>query len=284
MLRLLLFCFLTFLTLGLQTSKPSVPWQVPLKYRQSELFPITLGKYGFPMVRVSVNGINLNLVWDTGNMNATGLLINPEQAKRLGLPVTGESKYYDTSGALLGIHKLYRINELNLFGRTWPNLQADEFWQTDLDGTIGPRFVLNRRFTLDYQRKFMAVSDSPLPRVSTGDIVPLISSSRYPGMIVIEGKVNGRKVLMQVDTGKSRTCVDTALVAALGLPQTNNGYEIRDVRIGHYSFAVPSARGEDFKDIGEGLPQPILLGIGSDIISQVVMSVDYSQRILALSR
>ncbi len=216
-------------------------------------------------------------------MNGTGLLINPEQAKRLGLPVTGESKYYDTSGALLGTHKLYGINELNLFGKPWPNLQADEFWQTDLDGTIGPRFVLKRRFTLDYQDKVIAVSDSPLPKDSIEDVLPMFSS-RYPGMIVVEGTVNGRKVLIQVDTGKSRTCVDTALVAALGLPQAKNGYEILDLKIGHYSFSVPSAKEVDFKGIAEGLPQPILLGIGSDILSQVVMSVDYSQRILTISR
>ena len=283
MLRALVFSLLILLTLGFQPSKPSVPWQEALKYRQNELFPVTIGKYGFPLVSVAVNGKNLNLVWDTGNM--AGLLINPDVAKRLGLGVAGESKYYDTSGALLGTHEIYGISELNLFGKTWANLQADEFWQNDLDGTIGPRFVLKRRFTLDYQNKVIAVSDSLLPtQNSIGDMLPLISSSRYPGMIVIEGKVNGRTVLIQVDTGKSRTCVDPALATALGLPQAKNGYQIRDLEIGHYSFSVPSAKEVNFKGISQELPQPILLGIGSDILSQVVMSVDYSQQILAISR
>ena len=97
MLRSLVLFLFVLLILGFQTVRPSASWQEALKYQRNELFPITIGKYGFPLVPVSVNGNDLNFVWDTGNMGNP--LINPEQAKRLSLTVSGEDKYYDTSGA-----------------------------------------------------------------------------------------------------------------------------------------------------------------------------------------
>ena len=78
--------------------------------------------------------------------------------------------------------------------------------------------------------------------------------------------------------------MDPLLVAALGLPPAKNGYEIREVKIGCYSFSVPSAKEVNFNGIGEGLPHPIMLGIGSDIVSQLVLSVDYSQHIVLISK
>jgi len=283
MLRSLILFLFALLILNSQTSRPSASWQEVLRYQQNELFPITIGKYGFPLVPVSVNGKNLNFVWDTGNMGNP--LINPELATRLSLTVSGEDKYYDTSGALLGTHKRFALGQLNLLGKTWTNEPANEFWQTDLDGTIGPHFVLSGRFTLDYRNRVIAVSDSPLPKEKvSGDVLPMFASSRYPQMIVVEGTVNGRKALIQIDTGKSRTCVDTLLITSLSLPPAKNGYEIREIKIGSYSFPVSSAKEVNFKDIGEGLPQPILLGIGSDIVSQLVLSVDYSQHIVLISK
>ena len=283
MLRLTVLFFFVLLILSFQTGRPSAPWQEALRYQQNELFPITIGKYGFPLVPVSVNGNDLNFLWDTGNMGNP--LINPVVAKRLSLTVSGEDKFYDTSGALLGTHKRFALGQLNLLGKNWTNQPANEFWQTDLDGAIGPHFVLSGRFTLDYHNRVIAVSDSPLPKQKVfGDVLPMFPSSRYPQMIVIEGTVNGRKVLIQVDTGKSRTCVDTLLVTALGLPPAKNGYEIKEVKIGHYSFSVSSAKEVDFNDISEGLPQPLMLGIGSDILSQLVFSADYSQHIVLISK
>ncbi|HLN98805.1 MAG TPA: pepsin/retropepsin-like aspartic protease family protein [Pyrinomonadaceae bacterium] len=283
MLRSLVLSLFVLAILSFQMGRSSASWQEVLRYQQKELFPIRIGKYGFPLVPVSVNGNALNFVWDTGNTGNP--LINPELAKRLSLTVSGEDKYYDTSGALLGTHQRFALGQLNLLGKTWTNQQANEFWQTDLDGTIGPHFVLSGRFTLDYHNRVIAVSDSPLPKLKvSGDVLPMFPASRYPQMIVIEGTVNGRKALIQIDTGKSRTCVDTLLVTALGLPPANNGYEIREVKIGRYSFSVSSAKEINFNDISEGLPQPIMLGIGSDIVSQLVLSVDYSQHIVLIGK
>ncbi len=109
-----------------------------------------------------------------------------------------------------------------------------------------------------------------------GDALRLFWQDRHAGMIVVSGAVNGREVLIQVVTGKSRTCVARELAEALHLPKSSDGYRIDEVRLGAFPFSVTSAREkESFRGISQELSRLIQLGIGSDILSQVVMTVDY---------
>lgn len=261
----------------------SVHWQKDLNYQPSELFPITIGKHGFPYVPVLVNGQEVNMAWDTGNMS--GLHFTSDVAKRLGLPVTGESKHYGSDGKLIGTMRTYNVREMQVFGEMRKDEKAHENRRNDVDGYIGPRFVLGKRFTLDYQNKIMAVSKSPLPKqASAGAVLPMVTSPHHRGLILVWGSVNGKEVLIEVDTGKSRTSVDSALATPLGLPKTTKGFRIDEVKLGSYSFAVRSAKEVSFKGISQGLPEPIMLGVGSDVLSQVVLSVDYAQQIVMLTR
>ena len=267
-----------------QSSEPSIPWQKALGYRTTELYPIEIGKFGYPYVTASINGQKLKLAFDTANMS--GLVLNSDVAARLRLPIVGESKSYDSSGEVVGRVRIFNVKDLNAFGQVWTDEAAYEIKTTDFDGLIGPRFLLNKRFTLDYRNKVIAISETPLPKraETSTTLLPLIPSPTLKGMIVVRGSVNGREVLMQLDTGKSRTEVDSSLVESAKLPQTANGYRIDDIKIAPYSFSVPSARPDSFKGISEGLPGPILVGIGSDILSQVVLTVDYSRQIVKVAR
>lgn len=47
---------------------------------------------------------------------------------------------------------------------------------------------------------------------------------------------------------------------------------------------VTSAKMVSFRGISGDLPEPILLGMGSDILSQVVLSVDYSRQIVMITK
>jgi hypothetical protein len=113
--------------------------------------------------------------------------------------------------------------------------------------------------------------------------VPLIANKILPKLLVVRGSVNGHPVLIQIDTGKSRTCVDRTLATKLALPRAPRGYRIREVTIGNVTFSVSSAREESFEGISQSLPEPILLGIGSDLLSQVVFTIDYKTQLVLLS-
>ncbi len=282
MLQITIIC-LSLISCTLHAGEFPIPWQQDLGYSTNDIYPISIGKYGVPYVTVSVNGQKLNLVWDTGNM--AGLTLNSDIAERMKLPIIGESKSFDSSGEVIGTFNVFNVSELIAFGEVWTEVPTQEFRTSDFVGLIGPRFVLNKRFTLDYRNKVIAISKTPLLRGSKADgVLPLIQSPQLQGYILVRGSVNGRKVLMEIDTGKSRTCVDPSLVVFDKLPEAENGYRLNEVKIGPYSFSVPSAKQVDFKGVSEGLPEPILLGIGSDILSQVILTVDYSRQVMIVSK
>jgi predicted aspartyl protease len=248
-------------------------WLADLGYKPTEVFPARIGKLGFPYLRVSINGEEMELPFDTGNMRR--LVVSASAAARLALAVTGEEPSYDSSGALVGKWRVFRVDSVTALGRTWRDQSAAEANQLDLVGLFGPYYLLDRRFTLDYQRGLLAVSDSRIPANARGGSLSLVPSKRLAGMLVVEGFVNGRKVLIQIDTGKSRTCIDRALARELNLPSNAHGYAVSDIRIGAWKFSVRSAREDNFAGISKDLPSPILLGIGSDVLPQVIMTVDY---------
>ena len=82
-------------------------------------------------------------------------------------------------------------------------------------------------------------------------------------------------VLIELDTGKSRTVINPQLASELGLKRGTRGVEIRALRLGDLSFRVPSAKEVDQTGIDPSLPESILVGVGSDILSRFVWTVDY---------
>jgi len=258
----------------------SVPWQKTLNYEDRDLYPISVGKYGFPLVKVAVNGRELDLVWDTGNM--AGLLLSPSIIQGLALPAAGEQTFYTSAGEVAGSYPSYRIDQLKAFGGTLKDERAYEY-QGDLNGLIGPRYVLSGRFTLDCKHKLIAVSGTPLPEQVKGRL-PMVISRQYPGLILVHGSANGQNVLVEIDTGKSRTAVDPALVSLLRLPKTASGYRIDEIKLGSCKFKVPAAKVVGLQGLSRQLPEPIMLGIGSDILSKVVLTVDYPQQVMLISR
>jgi len=248
-------------------------WANRLGYASSEVFPITVGAFGFPYLSVGINGRSIDLVLDTGNMRRLGLT-RPSLSK-LRLPPIAQSRGYDERGALVGEDQVFRVVALTAFGRSWHDQKAFEIGEPEAGGLFGPYYLLDGRFTLDYGNGRLAVSRSLLPKDVPGDTLNLVPNEQFPGMPVVQGAVNGHKVLIQIDTGKSRTCVDPSLVRRLNLPTAHYGYALADVRIGSWNFKVPSARKVDFSGISRAYPSPILVSVGSDVLPQVIMTVDY---------
>jgi len=242
-----------------------------------------VGEFGLPHITVSLNGEIFEMLWDTGNMS--GLAISSQVAKRLNLPLVGQTELYDSGGKTVGKRRIFGLGRFTLFGTEWSSQRAYELVNTTLLGLIGPRYVKKGRFTIDDKNHLIAVSESPLPKsITEGTILPLIPSPQLPAMIVIRGSVNGREVLVQVDTGKTRTCVDPVLATELALPEVRRGFRIDQIELGPYSFDVPSAKEKGFQGISRGLPEPILVGIGADILAQIILTVDYSQKVLVINK
>ena len=201
------------LLLGCRTPEPS--WRVGLGYERAEAFPIRVGKHGLPHAHVDVNGTPVEVVFDTGGM--TGFSLSPEHVGDLGLPEDGRVRLYDSSGSETDRVRRFGVDRLGVFGQEFRQQHAVEHLR-GLPGLLGPPLLQNRRFTLDYEARLLAVSKSPLPRDAyAGAALPLVWSAVRPGLIVVRGAANGQPVLVELDTGKSRTTVDRAWVSRLGL-------------------------------------------------------------------
>lgn len=271
----LLLLFFTFGCAGLPG------WMHRLGYTANELSPIRIGKFGFPIVAGKVNQRPVSLVFDTGNM--VRLLLATRVINDLRLPSAGMSRMFDADGTERASVRRVSIAELEVFGQTFPGEFAVEDTPDDLEGFVGPGYVIKGRFTLDYRGKWFAVSTRP-SEASLPEAIPLHWSDSEPGMIVIGGEANGTPVLLQLDTGKSRTCVDPALARQLGLPRDGAGVRGLTVKIASHSFSIAAAKEVGFGAISTGYPGPILVGVGSDVLSKGVLTVDYPRRIVSFER
>ncbi len=271
----LVLLFFTFGCAGL----PS--WMHRLGYTPEELSRIQIGKYGFPIVAGQVNQKPVSLVFDTGNM--VGLLLATNVIKDLRLPSAGMSRMFDADGTERAPVRRVSVAQFPVFGGTFAGQLAVEDTPNDLEGFVGPSYVVKGRFTLDYRGKWLALSTRPL-EAPLPEAIPLQWSDDSPGMIVIAGEANGTPVLLQLDTGKSRTCVDPALAGRLGLPRDRAGVRGLTIKIGSRSFPIAAAKEVGFGGISEGYPGPILVGVGSDVLSKGVLTVDYPRRIVSFER
>ena len=78
---LIVVVLLSLFVCAFQVNDPLIPWQKALSYRTTEIYPIEIGKFGYPYVAVSINGQKFKLAWDTANMS--GLVLNSDLAARL---------------------------------------------------------------------------------------------------------------------------------------------------------------------------------------------------------
>ena len=260
---------------GATLSQEQVPgWVTLLGYEADELFSIHTGRFGYPYVIVVINGVTFDLPFDTGNM--VGLNLGLEEIDPLGLETAESWNRLSSDGQVVGTFSSFSGATVEVWGEVRRDQQVFEFDDPDLPGLLGPQYLLGKRYTLDYKSGIMAISERPLPADITGmESISLVESSRNPGLILFYGTVQERRVLIQADTGKSRGTIDPGLARDLGLQENSRGFHIEDLRIGSHTFEIPSAKGVSLAAIDESLADPILLGIGSDILSRVPVTIDY---------
>lgn len=257
-------------------------WSNRYGFAEDEVFPLEIGeKYGFPYVDAEINGQQIKMMFDTANM--VGISISAELAEQLGLDQTGEMRCFDSGGRCIGRFAVFEEAKVKVFGRE-NTATIYESTADDIDGFLPPSLLLNYRVTIDYRNKLMGIAKTGFPEQGIRkEVFPLIVNPLNPGMPVIAGFVNGEKVLILLDTGSSRTCVDERLVNKLNLPANERGYEIKEVRLGAFRFRIKNAKKVSLAGISERYPGPIMLILGSDTIAKVVFTVDYPNQKVIIS-
>jgi len=261
------------------TPSPQSNWIQRFRYNNEEIHPIELGKFGYPYVPATIEGTRLLLPFDTGNM--VGVSVSPEIFDRLGLTTDGTYIRRDAAGKIVSTLRMASSANVTILNRNLERVRIYEINHPSLPGLVGPTSIGGGHITFDYSSKRMALSTSTLPDTVPGfRSIPMIRSSRYPLLILVYGAIDSRNVLIELDTGKSRTVINPALTSELGLKRNPRGVSIENLRIGDLSFEVPSAKEVDQTGIDPTLEEPILLGMGSDLLSRFVWTVDYEKSVL----
>ncbi len=280
-LGVLLVVAVTALLTPVGTVAQQPAWVTQLGYRPDDVFAVRRGYLGMPFLEVVIGDSTYSLLFDTGNM--VGLTLATPLLDQLGLPELGRWDRLDSGGQVIGSYRRVRAPVVRLLGRTLADEVIFEFSDATLGGLVGPDALPGTRFTLDYRAGNLAITSSPLEGVPPGfTALPLTRSSRHPRLILARGRVNGRLVLIEFDTGASRSNIDPALAQELSLPTAGNGVRIDSLAIGPFVFSVPSARVNARAGIDPVLSPPIQLAVGSDILAQLILTVDYARGQLLL--
>ncbi len=252
-----------------------------LDYASEEIFPIQIDKYGIPNVKIEFRKNPIWIQWDTGDM--VGLVLSKSIIPGYNLTIKDSIQLRDSAGKSVGFSYRYLADSINIFGKIYSNLLVSES-QGDYMGLIGPRFIDLNRFTLDYKNRLIAISNTSLAQEKIkGEKLLLVPSERLPRLIVVEGYINGNRVLVELDTGKSRTVIDSDAAREWNLKEGEKGTIIDNLSLGGIDLQIDNAKLKSFKGISKSFPDPIIVGIGSDILSDFIFTVDYEQGIAVLS-
>jgi hypothetical protein len=219
------------------------------------------------------------LPFDTGNM--IGLAVSSKLFEEMGLTIDDTYDRLNSAGEIVGTLRLGTAADVSSLGRELASTRVYELDHPTLPGLTGPTLVGGGHFTLDYGSRRMALSAARLPDSVPGfQKVPLVRSGRHPMLILVRGTIEGQTVLLELDTGKSRTVINPALASHLALKRGPHGVAIGSLRIADLSIEVPRAKEVDQSAIDPDLPEPILAGVGSDVLSRFIWTVDYETGVL----
>ncbi|MFL5295024.1 MAG: retropepsin-like aspartic protease [Phenylobacterium sp.] len=199
-----------------------------------------------PTVEVSIGGRSLRFIVDTG---ATGqILVRPEIAEALALPVTGQVRVGDPSGQAQA-RRMFRTPSVKLGGLEFHDVATVELVTppgqlAGVDGVLGLRTYADLLLTLDYARGRLKLEKGELPPGAMGYEV------EGPGAITIPLTIGDDTVRVHLDSGNGRAPL--VVPQAVGERHAKPGAAHPDGRASTLISSVELWRAE--------LAQPAMLG------------------------
>jgi hypothetical protein len=268
-------------------------WAQELGYQQSELSPLTIGITGCPDIEVVASGVKITVNLDTGT--SKGFILT-NYAPAIPHTVLTSGKELNPDGSYRGQSTGIRIEAISILGRTFTDAAgtlADWtlFSSEPFNGTVGLDFFLDRRLTLDYRSKKVAVSATLLPskpdpnRYLTLDLIDPPSSHGHN--LYVEARVNGRDSIIHLDTGRNVSLIDPSFAEGLMSVERPGRFKVFrkgvPVELGGNNFILEDLREQPINR-GPGFDKPIALELGCDFLSYFVVTIDIRAKKLILAR
>lgn len=267
-------------------------WSQDLGYGETQLYPLTLGSLGIPLVDADVSGIKVPLMLDTGT--ARGFMIT-NQAPSIPHHVEERIEELNPDNSHRGESFRIRVETVSVLGEVFKNVEGDlSDWQMfssePFNGTVGLDFFLERRLSLDYRSRRVGVTAAPLPekldrkRYLSVDLVE--PPKRQGHILYARAKVNGREAIVHFDTGYNVSFID--LVFAEGLARVERPGKFKAFRervpmeLGGHTLILDELRESEVRR-GTGFDLPVALDLGSDVLSRFIVTIDLRAKKLILA-
>ncbi len=281
-------------TVGSTTLRPTSArqWHTELAYREGQIFPMTTDASGCPVIPVDIGGVTIGLMFDTGT--AHGFVLTTS-APAVPHTVEHRDEELNADGTHRGESLTIRVQTLSVLGRSFEKVTgtiADwrMFASKPFNGTVGLDFFADRRVTLDYRSRQVAVSVAPIPVRLDPEryvIVDLVNAPTSQGhALYVRAKVNGRPAIVYMDTGYNVSFIDPAF--ADGLPRSERPGKFPlfrqqvPVELGGHVFSLDDVREAPISR-GPGFEPPVALTLGSDVLSRFVVTIDLRAMKLVLA-
>jgi hypothetical protein len=271
---------------------PLARWTRDLGYTTDQQHPLAFGVTECPLVQIDVSGVAVWMMFDTGTSRGFSLTTHAPEVPHT---VTAHTEELNADGTHRGESTTIRVDSLTVFGETFRNVQGSlADWQMfssePFDGALGLDFFRDRRVTLDYAARRIALTTAPLPdSLDTNRYLVIDLIAPPPGhgsLLYARARVNGRDALLYLDTGYSVSFIDPAFAGGLGrVERTGHFPNFREhvpVDLGGKRFLLDELR-EDPIRRGSGFDLPVALTLGSDFLSRFVVTVDMRVKKLVMA-
>jgi hypothetical protein len=267
-------------------------WARDLGYRETQLYPLTLGTTGCPLIEVDVAGVRVPLILDSGT--ARGFVITTS-APAIPHRVEERGEELNPDGSHRGESLSIRVETVSVLGQVFKNVGGSlSDWRMyssePFNGTVGLDFFLDRRLSLDYRSREVGVTALLLPEKLDPKrylSVDLIAPPKSQGHILYaRARVNRREAIVHFDTGRSVSFIDPDF--AQGLARVERPGKFRVFRegvpleLGGHTFTLDELRESPIRR-GTGFDLLVALSLGSDVLSRFIVTIDIRAKKLILA-
>ncbi len=270
----------------------STQWIQDLGYKQDQIYPLGVDPLGCPVIEAGVSGVKVSLMLDSGT--AKGFLLT-DHAPPVPHSIVARHEELNADGTHRGDSFEIRLANMSILGKSFENVTGNlSDWRmyssNPFDGTVGLDFFLDRRLTLDYRSAKVAASALPLPqkldpaRYVSLDLLDAPKSQGH--VLYARARVNGRDTVVYFDTGYNVSFIDPLF--AEGLPRVERPGRFKIFRqqvpaeLGGHKFVLNDLR-ENAIQRGTAFDVPVGLVLGSDILSQFIVTIDLRAKKLILA-
>jgi predicted aspartyl protease len=229
---------------------------------------------GFPVVTATLAGRPVSFVLDTG---AQGMLVTPDTAAALALPLSGLTRVFGTGGSQSA--RVVRLPGLRLGGAAMPDLGAPVLplpitldVTPPLAGLLGASLLSRFDLELDVPAGRLALwtpGDCTMPR---GTVLPMEVSRAGEAFVPV--RINGQSLLALIDSGSRATILSDKAARMLGLK---------------VSISLHKAPGVDGAQLPIGNTESVRLALGDEPSQQTAISIaplqlDHGDMLLGLDQ